>query len=332
MASETAAESANPFAPVQETAVHHVSDATSIEYPNFFGTGDEFLATTHWEIPTLLGFQPTKFMLLQVVAFALTLLIFVPLAAKIRKGSAVRGRFWNFWEQLCVALRDQVVRPTIGDSHHGHHDDAGHGHGDAIADVESDHGAGSTRHAHDVGHPADKYLPLIWSLFFFILFCNLLGAVPYLGSPTGSISVTLVLAGFVFVYVVREGIAGTGGPVAFLKSLVPTMDLPDWIRPVLVPLIWVIEVFGFLVKHFVLAVRLFANLLAGHMVIGAILGFIAVAAQVAPENNILFGGVTAASIGGQVFIGLLELFVAFLQAYVFAFLATLFISSAVHPH
>jgi F-type H+-transporting ATPase subunit a len=108
------------------------------------------------------------------------------------------------------------------------------------------------------------------------------------------------------------------------------MELPKAIAGILIPMIWVIELFGLLVKHFVLAVRLFANLLAGHMVIGAILGFIAVVSPL--ENPLLFGTITVASIGGQIFIGLLELFVAFLQAYVFAFLATLFISAAVHPH
>ncbi|MEM1063472.1 MAG: F0F1 ATP synthase subunit A, partial [Planctomycetota bacterium] len=301
---------------------HHVSDGTVIELPRFL------VAEGHWELPSFFGFQPTKFMWLQLVAFLLTFVIFVPLGSKVRKGAPVKGRFWNFWEQLCVALRDQVVRPTIGDGHHGH-DDHGESHADAMGEVADMHGAGSHDHDHDVGHPADKHLPLVWSLFFFILFCNLLGAVPYLGSPTGHMAVTCVLAVVVFAYVVREGIDATGGTVPFLQSLVPTMELPGWIRPVLIPLIWVIEAFGFLVKHFVLAVRLFANLLAGHMVIGAILGFITVGAQLGPT---LSGTITAASVGGQVFIGLLELFVAFLQAYVFAFLATLFISSAAHPH
>jgi F-type H+-transporting ATPase subunit a len=89
---------------------------------------------------------------------------------------------------------------------------------------------------------------------------------------------------------------------------------------------FVIEVAGLLIRHGVLAVRLFANMLAGHLVIAVILGFITMAA----------GGisllVTPASIVGAVAISILELFVAFLQAYIFTFLAALFIGTAVHPH
>ena len=92
-------------------------------------------------------------------------------------------------------------------------------------------------------------------------------------------------------------------------------------------MIWLIEVVGFLIKHGVLAVRLFANIMAGHTVIAVILGFIAVTA-----NSWLYYLVLPSSILGQVAIGMLELFVAFLQAYIFAFLASLFISAVVNPH
>jgi F-type H+-transporting ATPase subunit a len=105
------------------------------------------------------------------------------------------------------------------------------------------------------------------------------------------------------------------------------MDVPSWMRPALVPMIWLIEVAGMLIKHSVLCVRLFANIMAGHTVIGVILGFIALVA-----DSWLFYLVMPSSIFGQVAIGLLELFVAFLQAYIFAFLATLFIGMATHPH
>jgi F-type H+-transporting ATPase subunit a len=90
-----------------------------------------------------------------------------------------------------------------------------------------------------------------------------------------------------------------------------------------------IEIFGFFIKHSVLAVRLFANIMGGHTVIAVILGFIA---QAAHSGFAIWGLVTVGSIVGQVFIGCLELFVAFLQAYVFAFLATIFIAGAVHKH
>ena len=116
--------------------------------------------------------------------------------------------------------------------------------------------------------------------------------------------------------------SGFGG---YLKSLVPHMDLPGPIAVLLLPMIWVIEAGGLLIKHGVLAIRLFANIMAGHTVLGVFLGFIALAGSLWPV-------VIPASILGQVGIGMLELFVAFLQAYVFALLTSLFISAAVNPH
>ena len=307
------------------------------------------------------GLQLTKFMVLQLVAAALAALIFVPLAIKIRRGDPVRGRFWNFWETLLVFIRDEVVRPTIGDHDaHGHAGDAndhstdmgqhaeGHfnpgagslGKGDPLKEANFDLQSVGTyaTPGPKAGHPADKYLPLIWSLFVYILFCNLLGAIPWLGTPTGNINVTAVLALVVFATVVGVGVKANGA-VGYLKSLVPSMDVPAALRPVLFPAIWLIEAMGLFIKHSVLAVRLFANMMAGHVVLGLMLGFIGVAfADFIYADEAGFGGdalgvlITLGSLLGQVFVGLLELFVAFMQAYVFAFLATLFIAGAVHPH
>jgi len=204
------------------------------------------------------------------------------------------------------------VRPTIGDGHHG--DDHGDGHG------------GDSAHAAALGsHPADKYLPFIWTSFFFVLFCNLLGAVPWLGSATAEINVTGAMAIVAFGAVLIYGTAEMG-PAGFWKNLVPGMDLPGPLKIVLVPMIWVIEFGGLLIKHGVLAVRLFANIMAGHTVIAVILGFITMA------HGAMYWMVLPSSILGQVAIGMLELFVAFLQAYIFAFLATLFIGAAIHEH
>jgi F-type H+-transporting ATPase subunit a len=94
-------------------------------------------------------------------------------------------------------------------------------------------------------------------------------------------------------------------------------------------MMFVIELLGFFIKHGVLAVRLFANIMGGHTVLGVILGFIAIAAA---QSNVIYGMVASGSVLGQVFIGCLELFVAFLQAYVFSFLATIFIAGAIHKH
>jgi F-type H+-transporting ATPase subunit a len=271
-----------------------------------------------WHIPQPFGeyFAITKFMVLEVVAALLILAIFRTLARKAAGGEPVRGRFWNFWEAIAVYLRDEVVRPTIGDSH-AHHDER------AAHPAHDDHGDVPRKVS---GHPADKYLPFIWSTFFFILLCNLLGALPWMGSPTGHIWVTGVLAITTLFVVIRTGMSEVG-PLGFWKSLVPQMDVPAWMAIFMIPMIWILEFVGLMIKHGVLAVRLFANIMAGHTVVAVILGFIMDVA-----NSPLYFVVAPASVLGQVGVGLLELFVAFLQAYVFVFLATVFISTAVHPH
>jgi F-type H+-transporting ATPase subunit a len=293
---------------------HHVRDNTYFEVPRFLGG--------EWPIPQpfeSLGFRITKFMVLEVVAGLLILVIFRTLAKKAADGQPVRGRFWNFWEAIVLFLRDEVVRPTIGEGH-GHHDDHAGDHHPAPHD---DHAHGAKAKA---GHPADKYLPFIWTTFFFILLCNLLGAIPWLGSPTGHICVTGALAITTLYVVIREGMTAVG-PLGFWKSLVPPMDVPVWLGIFMIPMIWVLEFVGMMIKHGVLAVRLFANIMAGHTVIAVILGFIG-----SVGHGALFYAVAPASVLGQVGVGLLELFVAFLQAYVFVFLATVFISGATNPH
>jgi F-type H+-transporting ATPase subunit a len=183
----------------------------------------------------------------------------------------------------------------------------------------------SSREAHG-GHPADKYLPFVWSCFFYILFCNLLGAVPFLGSATGSIAVTgaLAVAAFGATYLYGAQVHGVGG---FWLALVPGIDAPGPLKLFLMPMMFGIEVLGLFIKHAVLAVRLFANIMGGHTVLGVILAFIA---QVAHSG--IWWVVTPGSIAGQIGIGLLELLVAFIQAYVFAFLSTIFIGMSLHEH
>ncbi len=306
---------------------HHVRDGSVWELPTFVCR--LFGLDTYPSLPvvTILGYEfaITKYMVLQVVALVMSLLIFRGLAVRVRDGKPVSGAWWNFWETLALFIRDQVVRPSIGIPHEHGHDDHSHGHDDH---GHGNHGHGDHGHSAAVveaGHPADKYLPYVWSVFFYILICNLLGAIPFLGSPTGSISVTAVLAVVTFGHVVFFG-SQKSGAVGFWKSLVPHMDLPGPLALVLIPGLWMIETLGLFIKHGVLAVRLFANIMAGHTVLGVFLAFIA---QV---DGVLWGLVMPASILGQVGIGMLELFVAFLQAYVFSLLTSLFISAAVNPH
>ena len=318
---------------------HHVRDTGTWELPGF--VLDLLGLSSYPVLPKILGYQLTKYMVLQVVAVVLVFLTFRGLAKRVGGGRPVSGVWWNFWETLALFIRDEVVRPSVGVPHHHEHvDEHGHGHHAeshaggghvpvvsvaSIGHLPAAGESGSHAAAVPVGHPADKYLPFVWSVFFFILFCNLLGAIPFLGSPTANINVTGMLAVVTFFHVVMYGTQQSGF-VGFWKSLVPGMELPGAIAVILLPAIWLIETLGLVIKHGVLAVRLFANIMAGHTVLGVFLGFIALA------NGPIWGLVMPASIVGQVAIGMLELFVAFLQAYVFALLASLFISAAVNPH
>ena len=306
---------------------HHVYDFDSFELP-FVG-----------EVPIpqfIPGFTITKFMLLQILAVLITLFIFRGLVARVQGGRVASGWFWNFWEMLALYIRDEVVRPIIGDPHahdHGHdgHGDPDHtpplqGHQHPYKDAMYAEVKGTSSHAPTGGHPADKYLPFVWSCFFYILICNLLGAVPFLGSATGSIAVTgaLALVAFGATFVYGAQIHGWGG---FWLALVPGIDAPGPLKMALVPMMFVIEVVGLFIKHGVLAVRLFANIMGGHTVLGVILAFIAQA-----SHHTVWPVVMGGSVLGQVGVGLLELLVAFIQAYVFAFLSTIFIGMSLHEH
>ena len=307
----------------------HVKDSAAFELPGFVAG---IFGSHAIVLPKIGSFQITKFMVLQVVAALLTIVIFRGLSSRIAGGRPAKGLFWNFWEAIALFVRNEVVRPCIGIPHH--HDHGGHDHGHAephrgaAHSGEPAHGAsGHATEAVSVNHPADRYLPYVWSVFFYILFCNLLGAIPFLGSPTADTSVTGVLALMTFLHVVRYG-SEQSGFIGFWKSLVPGMELPGVLAVILIPMIWVIEAAGLLIKHAVLALRLFANLLGGHTVISVFLLFIYQSA----DHGSVWWLVMPASTVGQLAIGLLELFVAFLQAYVFAMMTSLFISAAVNPH
>jgi F-type H+-transporting ATPase subunit a len=237
-----------------------------------------------------IGFHITKYMVLEVVAAAVMLAIFIPLGRRIATGRPLRGRFWNLFEVMLVFVRDEVARPAIG------------------------------------RHDAQRFMPFLWNLFFFILIVNLIGMVPWMGSPTATLGATGAVAIVTFCVVVGAGIAKFG-PVGFLRGQIPHLDLP-W--PIGIPLkfmIFGIEMLGLVVRHIILAMRLFANMFAGHLVLAVIVGFIALAAQ-----SWLWYGVMPVSVFGATAMSMLELMVAFLQAYVFTFLAALFIGMAVHQH
>ena len=233
--------------------------------------------------------QLTRFMVMELITAALMLLILIPLARHIARRPVTRGAFFNAFEAILLYFRDSVARPNIG------------------------------------AHDADKYLPYLWTVFFFVLFGNLLGMIPGGASATGNINVTGILAISTFIVVMAAGIQASGFR-GYWVALVPKIDASPVLMIFLWPLLFVIEVAGLLIRHFVLAVRLFANILAGHIVLAVIMGFILLV-----QGSWAYV-VTPASIGGVVALSMLELFVAFLQAYIFTFLSALFIGTAAHPH
>jgi F-type H+-transporting ATPase subunit a len=259
-------------------------------------------------------------MILEVVLAAILFFIFTRLAARLRNGDPAKGRFANLFEAMILFVRDQIARPAI-DSHDHHDED--HGHGDA-------HGHEPSGHAHAAvsKHDGDRFVPLLLTLFFFVLGCNLLGMVPWAGSPTASFSVTLALAGVTLATVVVAGMRKFGF-LGFFGNQVPSMDLPLPLAIVLKPMIFAIEMLGLCIKHLILAVRLLANMVAGHLVLLGIMGLITAAAS---YSTGLWATVTGISVVSCTLFSLLELFVAFLQAYIFTFLSALFIGAAVHQH
>ena len=243
------------------------------------------------------GFAISKYMILEVMVGLVMLLIFSWVGAKIRSGTAPKGRFVNLFESMLVFVRDSIARPAIDDPHH-------HGH-----------------------EEADSFVPLLWTLFFFILGCNLLGMLPWAGSPTASFAVTLAMAGVTFGTVLIAGMRKFG-LIGFFTNQVPSMDLPLYLSPLKV-LIFVIEIAGLLIKHLILSVLLLANMVAGHLVILGIMGLIVSSAS---ATTSMWATVTTISVLSAVLFSILELFVAFLQAYIFTFLSALFIGASVHHH
>ena len=167
----------------------------------------------------------------------------------------------------------------------------------------------------NVGNQGKKYFPFILTLFIFILFCNVLGLVPYAFTPTSHIVVTFAMAAVVFIGVTIIGFIRHGAH--FLSLFVPK-GVPWPLLILLVP----IEIISYFIRPFSLSIRLFANMLAGHTMLKVFGGFVVML-------GIIGGWAPLAFI--VVFTGL-ELLIAFLQAYVFAILTCLYLNDAIHLH
>ena len=224
----------------------------------------------------------TKHALLLITSLCLCLTIFPAVAKRIESGKL--GVFGGLFEALLLFIRDDVARPFLGKD-------------------------------------AERFLPVIWTFFFFILFCNVLGLVPGLASATGNISVTITLALYAFAIYHFCGIRENGF-VHYVKANLLVGPPPLW------PLMILLEIVGHIIKPAALAIRLWANMVGGHVMLTVIIGF----TGVMTADNLVGGGLIALVAGGSgVLLNLLELLVAIIQAFIFTFLTTVFLSMALHP-
>jgi F-type H+-transporting ATPase subunit a len=272
---------------------HHIGDSHEIEIP-FVGI---------YELPRFapihvgglaIDLSPTKHLVFMLLSALIVALVFV-LSARSIAGAQARGRpatgFAGAMEATTLWIRQEVILPTIGP--HG-----------------------------------DKFVPYLLTLFFFILAMNLFGLVPGGATATGNITVTAALAIIAFLVIEVTGMR-TLGPKGYLSTIfylphgLPGGPGGAVLKVVLLAVLTPIELIGKLAKPFALAVRLFANMTSGHVLVLALIGltFLFQSYAVGLGASVLATGVL-----------LLELFVAFLQAYVFTLLTSVFIGLMREAH
>jgi F-type H+-transporting ATPase subunit a len=265
----------------------HITDSRCIELPE---NGWKLWKPVEHELPRwapihvgglTIDMSPTKHVVMLLVAAALCCLILIGAAVSHVRDTEEEGRprgFATGIEAMVLFIRQEVAIPNLG--HHG-----------------------------------EKYAPFVLSLFFFILLANLLGLIPYGSTATGNISVTATLAVITFIVVELAGMRAQG--IGYFNTIFYwNKDLPLIVRIPMFALMSPIEVVGKLTKPFALAIRLFANMIAGHIVVLALISLI-----------FAFKSYLIGIAPGFMAVGimLLEIFVAFLQAFIFALLASVFI-------
>jgi F-type H+-transporting ATPase subunit a len=265
----------------------HITDSRCIELPE---NGWKLWKPVEHELPRwapihvgglTIDMSPTKHVVMLLVAAALCCLILIGAAVSHVRHTEEEGRpkgFATGIEAMVLFIRQEVAIPNLG--HHG-----------------------------------EKYAPFVLSLFFFILLANLLGLIPYGSTATGNISVTATLAVITFIVVELAGMRAQG--IGYFNTIFYwNKDLPLIVRIPMFALMSPIEVVGKLTKPFALAIRLFANMIAGHIVVLALISLI-----------FAFKSYLIGIAPGFMAVGimLLEIFVAFLQAFIFALLASVFI-------
>ncbi|MCB0639599.1 MAG: F0F1 ATP synthase subunit A [Lewinella sp.] len=240
-------------------------------------------------ITSFYDFSITKNVFTMMLAALLLILLWRAVAKGYRKndGAAPRG-VQSFMEVFFVFMRDEVTKPMIGEKHY------------------------------------ERFQPFIMTLFFFILFCNLMGLIPFFpgsANVTGNLAVTLTLAVLTFI------VTNINGNAHYWEHIFWMPGIPAWVKIILTP----VEILGLFIKPFALMIRLFANISAGHIIILSLIGLIFLFG----ENGTNVGGASVgAVIGGlfTAFMNLIEVLVAFLQAFIFAILTASYIGAAVEEH
>ncbi|KAA5545196.1 F0F1 ATP synthase subunit A [Roseiconus nitratireducens] len=265
------------------------------------------------------SFYITNHLAMTFFAALAVILVFAYVAMKVRvKGEGLeayqtKGRLAQLFETVCWFIRDEVARPNL-------------------------HGL------------TDKYIPYIWTVFFFILFANVLGLVPFGyafqlagsiwtdhadhyshwgGTATSNLSLNVMLALCSFIAVVFIGIRETSAKAFFSHFNPVGWDGPPAMSLGLGIPLYILEWVGLIIKCVVLAMRLFGTMMAGHLVVAAIVGLVFTAASV---SHLLGYGVELAVIVGCIALMMLELFICLLQAFIFTFLTVLFISTTAADH
>lgn len=250
-----------------------------------------------------------------VIAGILTIWVLMFVARHVATGPSslgaeayvTRNPIAHLFEVICVYLRDEIVRPLLGSR-------------------------------------TDRLMPFFWSLFFFILFNNLLGLIPILdlahlivkpwkeahiapigGTATQNLFVTAVLALFAFIFINAQGLKELG-PVEYVKHMTGGVPLKWYFAPIIL-VVGLIELLGVFIKPVALAIRLFANMTAGHILLATLLSFTGAGFAAGVGAGL---GVLVVSSLGAFAVYFIEILVAFLQAFIFMFLTAVFTSLLAH--
>jgi F-type H+-transporting ATPase subunit a len=273
----------------------HITDSKTVELPCFKSLQEwtcEFTFATH--NVTIAGHTfdmgLTKHIAFMMAAAVILCFVLIWTARSHVRSTARVGRPKGFaagLEAIILYLRNEIYVPVLG------------------------------------GHGGERYVPFVLTLFFFILVCNLFGLIPYGSTPTGNIAVTATLAIITFVVIEVAGIKALGagyiGTIIYWPEGHPAMKL---MTIIMTP----VEIVGKFTKPFALTVRLFANMIAGHVIILALIGLIFMMA------GWLVFALAPLAIVMALFIMLLEILVAFIQAFIFSLLAAVFIGQIRTAH